>query len=106
TEECADLEIAGGDVDGLGDLAPVVEVAQDLPVLVAVVHDEEFAARLAGSVGHRASLRLRGTGGILARGFILPEGSGQSNGRRFAVLFRMVRAAGRMTAGGVPWLVG
>ena len=52
-EEGADFEEAGGDINGLGDLAPVVEVADDLPVFVAVVHNEEFASGLAYPLGHQ-----------------------------------------------------
>ena len=42
-QERADLEVAGSDVDSLGELAPVAEIATDLPVRIAVVHDEEIA---------------------------------------------------------------
>src|SRR5262249_29160757 len=55
-QEGADLEIAGGDVDGPGDLAPIVKVAQDLSVLVAVIDDEQLTARLAGARGHDGSI--------------------------------------------------
>src|SRR5262245_29208779 len=41
-EERSDFEVARGDVDGLRDLAPVVEIAEDLPVVVAVIDDEEL----------------------------------------------------------------
>jgi hypothetical protein len=40
--QAADLEVAGGDVDAFGELAPVVEVAQDFPIVVAVVDDEQL----------------------------------------------------------------
>ena len=36
------LEEAGGDIDRLGQLAPLPRVAEDLPVRVAVIDDEEF----------------------------------------------------------------
>jgi len=48
----ADLEMSGGDVDLAGELAPVVEVLADLPLGVAVIDDEQLAARLAGSGRH------------------------------------------------------
>jgi hypothetical protein len=51
-EQRANFEVAGRDVDRLRDLAPVVEIAQDLPVHVAVIHDEKFTSALAGTVGH------------------------------------------------------
>ena len=51
-QQAADLEVAGGHVDGLGELAPVVQVALDLPVVVAVIDDEQFAAGLARAFGH------------------------------------------------------
>jgi hypothetical protein len=31
----------------LGELAPVVDAADDFPVIIAVVHDEEFASGFA-----------------------------------------------------------
>ena len=46
SQERTDLEVAGGDVEPLGELAPIVEVAEDLPVRVAVIHQEEFGAGL------------------------------------------------------------
>src|SRR5260370_7732931 len=39
-------------VGSSGNLAPVVQVAQDFPIFVAVIDDEEFAARLTGAIGH------------------------------------------------------
>ena len=39
-QQPADLEVAGGDVDGFGKLAPIVEVTQDFPIVVAVINDE------------------------------------------------------------------
>jgi hypothetical protein len=63
-EQGADLEITGGDVDGAGNLAPVVEVAEDLPVLVAIVHNEQLAARFAGAVRHGMSRCVQGTGAL------------------------------------------
>ena len=42
-EERADLEVARGDVDRRADLAPLTDVLERLPVLVAVVDDEEVA---------------------------------------------------------------
>ena len=56
-QQAADLEVAGGHVDGLGELAPVVQVALDLPVVVAVIDDEQFAAGLARAFGHVISVR-------------------------------------------------
>lgn len=46
------FEIARGDVDGLGNLAPVMKIAQDFPVGIAVINDEKFTACLAGSIRH------------------------------------------------------
>ena len=57
-QQRADLEVAGGDVDLAGELAPVVEVLADLPLGVAVVDDEQFTARLAGPVRHSVSLAI------------------------------------------------
>jgi hypothetical protein len=37
------LEVASGNVNRLGELAPVVKVPQNLPVVLAVVYDKEFA---------------------------------------------------------------
>src|SRR5207247_1534401 len=51
-EQAANLEIARGDIDTLGELAPVVEVAEDLPVRVAVIDDEQLAPRSADAFGH------------------------------------------------------
>jgi hypothetical protein len=51
TELGADFEIAGGNVDGARDLAPIIEIVHDFPVHVAVVHDEQVASGLTGSVG-------------------------------------------------------
>ncbi len=54
-QQGADLKVAGSDVKGVGDVAPVAQVAVDFPVVVGVVHDEEFAAglvHLLGDVGH------------------------------------------------------
>ena len=44
SQQRADLEVAGGDVEGLRDLRPFAEVVADLPVCIAVVDDEEVAA--------------------------------------------------------------
>lgn len=52
-QERADLEVAGGDVDGLGKIAPVAQIAKDFPVVVAVIDDEQFAAGFAGALRHR-----------------------------------------------------
>ena len=37
--ESTNLEVTASNIDGLRDLTPVVKVAANLPVLVAVVHD-------------------------------------------------------------------
>jgi hypothetical protein len=52
-QEGADLEVASSAIDGFRNLAPVVEVSQDLPFLVAVVDDKEFATGDTGSAWHR-----------------------------------------------------
>ena len=52
-QQGADLEVAGGDVDGFGEGAPVVEVADDFPVVVAVIDAEQLAAGFAGAFRHR-----------------------------------------------------
>ena len=44
-QEAADLEGAGCDVDARRELAPVAEVVADSPHVVAVVDDEQVAAR-------------------------------------------------------------
>ena len=54
-EDGADFKEAGGDINGLGDLAPVMEVFEDLPVLVAVIYDEQLTAGQAGAFGHGRS---------------------------------------------------
>ncbi len=54
-QQRADFEVASGNVDGPGNLTPVVEIAQDFPVHIAVVHDEKLAAGLAGSGRHVAA---------------------------------------------------
>ena len=59
-EQGANFEIAGGDVDAAGDLAPVVEVAEDFPVGVAVVDDEPFDKLRAGP--SRSSEQAGGVG--------------------------------------------
>ena len=41
-EECADLEMAGGDVEGAGESAPIAQVAGDRPLLGAVINDEKI----------------------------------------------------------------
>src|SRR5207253_4533126 len=46
-QESADFEVSRGDVDGLREPAPVAQIAEDLPVGVAVIDDEQFAAGLA-----------------------------------------------------------
>ncbi len=69
-QQPADLEVARGHVDGLGELAPVVQVALDLPVVVAVIDDEQFAAGLACAFGHVISVR--------ARCYLLQRGGGES----------------------------
>ena len=51
-QQPADLEVARGHVDSLGKSAPVVQVALDLPVIVAVIDDEQFTAGLACAFGH------------------------------------------------------
>ena len=43
-EQRADLEVAGGDVERLGDAGPLLEVAEPGPARDAVVDDEEVAA--------------------------------------------------------------
>ena len=40
----ADFKVAGGDIEGAGDLGPVLKVFQPLPCLVAVINDEKLAA--------------------------------------------------------------
>ena len=52
SQQRANLEVACCDVDPLGKLAPVVQVAHRFPVGVAVVNDEKFAACDAGTFGH------------------------------------------------------
>ncbi len=56
-QQRADLEVAGGDVDGAGELAPVAQVAGGLPVFVAVVDDEQLAAGRALSFWHVRPVR-------------------------------------------------
>jgi hypothetical protein len=40
----ADFKEAGGDVEGAGNLGPVLEIAKALPFGFAVIDDEQFAA--------------------------------------------------------------
>jgi hypothetical protein len=51
-QEGADLEIAGGDIYGLGNLTPVLKEFKDLPVGIAVVNDEQLTAGQADTAGH------------------------------------------------------
>jgi hypothetical protein len=50
------FDVARGDVDGLGNLAPVMKIAKDLPIRIAVIDIEKFTARGAGSIRYRLSL--------------------------------------------------
>jgi hypothetical protein len=52
-KERADFEVARSDVDDLGNLAPVMQIAQDLPVVIAVIDYKKFTARWTGSIRHR-----------------------------------------------------
>ena len=45
-EQRADFKIPSGDIKTVGEISPIVKVATDLPVLVAVVYDEEVAPLL------------------------------------------------------------
>jgi hypothetical protein len=36
--------MAGGDLEGPGDVGPVMQIPDGLPVLIAVVNDEQAAA--------------------------------------------------------------
>jgi hypothetical protein len=51
-QERPDLKIPGGAVNGFRNLAPVVEIANDLPIHVAVIDDEKLAASRARAVRH------------------------------------------------------
>ena len=48
-EQSTDLEIPCGDIETVGEISPIVKVATDLPVLVAVVYDKEVASLCLGS---------------------------------------------------------
>ena len=54
------LEVASGNVNRLGELAPVVKVPQNLPVLVAVIYDKEFAASMVRAEGVEPSRAFAG----------------------------------------------
>ena len=41
------FKITSGDIYGLGELAPIMQIADDFPVLIAVVNDEQLASRFA-----------------------------------------------------------
>lgn len=56
-EQRADFEVPRGDVEPLGDLTPVVKVAEYLPVFVAVIDDEQLAPRDAGFLRHAMAPR-------------------------------------------------
>jgi len=47
-----DLEVARGDINRLGELAPVVQIAQNLPIIVAIIDDEQLAAALTRASWH------------------------------------------------------
>ena len=52
-EERTSFEIARGNVDGPGNLAPVMEIAKDFPVGIAVIDNKKFTALWAGSIRHQ-----------------------------------------------------
>ena len=44
SEEGANFEKPGGNVEGAGDFGPVLEIFQALPIFVAVINNEKLAA--------------------------------------------------------------
>ena len=45
-KEGADLEETCGDIERNGQVSPLFQVVPDLPIVVAVIHDEQIAALL------------------------------------------------------------
>jgi hypothetical protein len=52
SQQRANLEVAGSTVNSLGNLAPVVEIPNYLPIHVAVIDNEKFAASRASAIWH------------------------------------------------------
>ena len=46
-EQGTDFKIPGRNIETMGKISPIVKVSTDLPVLVAIVHDEEVAGQVA-----------------------------------------------------------
>jgi hypothetical protein len=41
-QQTADLKEAGGNIDGFGEMTPLLQVTVDFPVGIAVIDDEEI----------------------------------------------------------------
>jgi hypothetical protein len=52
-KEGTDFEIARGDVDGLGNLAPIMEITKNFPIGIAVIDNKKFTACGAGSIRYK-----------------------------------------------------
>jgi len=48
----ANLKIPGGDIETMSEISPIVKIATNLPILIAVVYDEELATLMPRLLPH------------------------------------------------------
>src|SRR5205814_1989820 len=56
-EERTNFKVSGGNVEGTRDLGPVLQIAKDLPVLIAVIDYENVSALPTHFLSHRVGSR-------------------------------------------------